>query len=136
MANEEHLEIIGQGVDVWNEWRERNPEIKQSWLELEMISIGPGNLLRLETSSRTVPTSARLWLGLSMPWTGIWQMDSGQLAESMIPVTLCANIRAGKPRSKPTKLLSRGGLISLICRISGPLSKILKFQLNVIHFLL
>ncbi len=28
MANEEHLQIIKQGVDVWNKWREKNPDIK------------------------------------------------------------------------------------------------------------
>ena len=28
MANEEHLEILKQGVEGWNEWREENPEVK------------------------------------------------------------------------------------------------------------
>ena len=27
MANEEHLRILKQGVDVWNKWREENPEV-------------------------------------------------------------------------------------------------------------
>lgn len=27
MANPEHLEILMQGVEVWNEWRKANPEI-------------------------------------------------------------------------------------------------------------
>lgn len=28
MANPEHLEILKQGVGIWNQWREKNPEIK------------------------------------------------------------------------------------------------------------
>ena len=28
MANEEHLKILKQGVEVWNKWRNANPEIK------------------------------------------------------------------------------------------------------------
>ena len=27
MADEEHLQIIHQGVDVWNEWRKKNPKL-------------------------------------------------------------------------------------------------------------
>jgi len=27
MADEEHLQIIRQGVDIWNEWREKHPEL-------------------------------------------------------------------------------------------------------------
>jgi uncharacterized protein YjbI with pentapeptide repeats len=27
MANQEHLNIIQQGVATWNEWREKNPEL-------------------------------------------------------------------------------------------------------------
>lgn len=28
MANDEHLEILKQGVDVWNQWRKENPKIR------------------------------------------------------------------------------------------------------------
>ncbi len=28
MANQEHLDILMQGVDVWNEWRKEHPDIQ------------------------------------------------------------------------------------------------------------
>ncbi len=28
MANEEHLKLIKNGIDNWNEWRQKNPELK------------------------------------------------------------------------------------------------------------
>ena len=35
MANSEHLNILKQGVKVWNEWREENPEVEQKLIEEE-----------------------------------------------------------------------------------------------------
>ena len=48
MANEEHLEILGEGVDVWNEWRERNPEIKPDlrWVNFTRKNLAGANLAR------------------------------------------------------------------------------------------
>ena len=28
MANPEHLELLKEGVDAWNTWRERNPDVQ------------------------------------------------------------------------------------------------------------
>lgn len=28
MANPEHLDILSQGVEVWNEWRQSHPDVK------------------------------------------------------------------------------------------------------------
>ena len=30
MANEEQLSILKQGVDVWNKWREENPDVTRT----------------------------------------------------------------------------------------------------------
>ncbi len=37
MANEEHLKILKQGVDVWNRWREQNPEIIPNLSRAELV---------------------------------------------------------------------------------------------------
>ncbi len=36
MANPEHLKILKQGVEVWNKWREENPEIKPDLSEANL----------------------------------------------------------------------------------------------------
>ena len=39
MANEEHLKILKQGVDVWNQWREENPDIQPDLSEARLYSM-------------------------------------------------------------------------------------------------
>ena len=41
MANEEHLEILKQGVAVWNRWREENPEV---WVDLSGADLAGADL--------------------------------------------------------------------------------------------
>jgi uncharacterized protein YjbI with pentapeptide repeats len=36
MANEEHLAILRQGVEVWNKWREENPSIRPDITSAEL----------------------------------------------------------------------------------------------------
>lgn len=36
MANKEHLEILQQGVDVWNKWREENPGVKPDLIGINL----------------------------------------------------------------------------------------------------
>ena len=51
MASEEHLKLIKQGVDIWNAWREKNPEINPDLSQadlrgakLQKIDLGNSNL--------------------------------------------------------------------------------------------
>jgi hypothetical protein len=37
MANEEHLKILKQGVDVWKEWREQHAEIRPDLSSANLI---------------------------------------------------------------------------------------------------
>ncbi len=53
MANEEHLKILKQGVEAWNQWREKNPEIKPDLVKaiLTNTNLSGANL-----------TNANLWV--------------------------------------------------------------------------
>lgn len=46
MANEEHLRILKQGAEVWNQWRQENLEIKPDLSEANLYGkyIGRVNL--------------------------------------------------------------------------------------------
>jgi hypothetical protein len=46
MANEEHLRILEQGVEVWNRWREENPDIRPdlSAADLSGVNLGGADL--------------------------------------------------------------------------------------------
>ncbi|MEA5567789.1 pentapeptide repeat-containing protein [Anabaena sp. UHCC 0399] len=48
MANDEHLAILRQGVEVWNEWRKENPLIKPDLIE---ANFNRANLYRADLSS-------------------------------------------------------------------------------------
>jgi hypothetical protein len=54
MANEEHLRILKQGVEVWNRWREENPgmrpdlsEADLSGFDLDKINFNNANLAKI-----------------------------------------------------------------------------------------
>lgn len=50
MANEEQLEILRQGVEVWNEWREENPlfDIDLSEVNVEGLDLNNANLVGVD----------------------------------------------------------------------------------------
>ena len=48
MADEEHVAILNQGVDVWNRWREENPDITP---ELSEVNLSGAELLGIDLSS-------------------------------------------------------------------------------------
>jgi uncharacterized protein YjbI with pentapeptide repeats len=39
MANEKQLKILKQGVDVWNKWREKNPEVRVDLVEADLAGV-------------------------------------------------------------------------------------------------
>jgi uncharacterized protein YjbI with pentapeptide repeats len=39
MANQEHLDILKQGVEVWNKWRQEHPEVKPDLSDADLSNI-------------------------------------------------------------------------------------------------
>src|SRR4051794_9065292 len=52
MANEEHLAILRQGVEVWNGWREENPDVRPdlSDANLRGVDLGFANFFGTDLS--------------------------------------------------------------------------------------
>ena len=50
MANEEHLELLRQGVEVWNAWRARQPPIMP---DLEGADLRGWDLNNVDLGTRT-----------------------------------------------------------------------------------
>jgi hypothetical protein len=55
MANPEHLELLGQGVDAWNDWRARKPSVCPDLSEailrhadLARVSLSQANLAKVD----------------------------------------------------------------------------------------
>jgi uncharacterized protein YjbI with pentapeptide repeats len=57
MANQEHLDILKQGVYVWNQWREENPKILP---DLSNVDFTDANLI-VANLQRTDLRDANLW---------------------------------------------------------------------------
>lgn len=53
MANPEHLEILEQGVEVWNKWREDNQDIKPNlrWIIFNGANLDNANLSEANLSN-------------------------------------------------------------------------------------
>src|SRR5258708_30228702 len=61
MANQEHLEILKQGISVWNMWREQYPKIQPdlSGINLEEVNLSSTNRLRIH---HHLDAQERYWL--------------------------------------------------------------------------
>jgi uncharacterized protein YjbI with pentapeptide repeats len=90
MANSEHLTILKQGVEVWNRWREDNPQIKPDLrgAKLRDQHLEEGNFSRTDIRG-TDFTNAQLekanftgaTAGLQKRWATLWVICSLLLAE-------------------------------------------------------
>ncbi|WP_413161767.1 pentapeptide repeat-containing protein [Capilliphycus salinus ALCB114379] len=75
MANEEHLAQLKQGVEMWNQWRENNPEVKPDLrgVDLSGADLSGANLWMADL------WSADLWgadlRGTDLSDTNLWRAD-------------------------------------------------------------
>lgn len=57
MANEKHLNVLKQGVEAWNRWREENPEVEPDLSEVAFI----GDNLSKANFTKVNLSKAQLW---------------------------------------------------------------------------
>ncbi len=50
MANQEHLDILKQGVETWNRWRQEHPEIRASLHEADLRYANLSEAVRREVT--------------------------------------------------------------------------------------
>jgi hypothetical protein len=55
MANPEHLQILKQGVEAWNQWREQHKDLRLDLTEVSLRSAG----LRDASGGGSLPESLR-----------------------------------------------------------------------------
>jgi len=79
MANEKHLDIIKQGVAVWNEWRKNNSEIKPdlSMVDLRGTQLNEANLMRANFSGANLS-------GTDLRYANLWKayLNGANLSEA------------------------------------------------------
>lgn len=56
MANEDHLEILKQGVKAWNEWREQNAGVKPDLIGADLRGAIPARASDLDSSEQSCST--------------------------------------------------------------------------------
>jgi hypothetical protein len=65
MANPEHLEILKQGVEVWNKWREDNPSIRPDLSEAHLSNVEFSNAGGNIKADLRIAKRVRSWVGAS-----------------------------------------------------------------------
>lgn len=91
MANEEHLKILEQGVEAWNEWREENPNIRPNLSESHLVKM---DLLGANFTGANLTKASLIWANLSianLTWANLIEANLG-LANLMGADLLGANI--------------------------------------------
>jgi len=75
MANEEHLAIIKQGVETWNQWRKENPDIRPdlSGANLSQLDLGFANLS--EAALWGADLSEADLRGADLSEAGLWEAN-------------------------------------------------------------
>ena len=90
MANPEHLKILKQGVEAWNKWREKNPDITPDLrgADLYEANLSGANLrganLRGASLERAFLSKIILWIGVDLSKTNLNPITDGQ---GLSPVT-------------------------------------------------
>jgi len=72
MANQEHLQILEQGIEAWNQWRQEHPDVEPnlSQADLSEIDLSGADLHAAELSQ------AKLFYSNSAELISAWQIST------------------------------------------------------------
>ena len=95
-APSEHLKIIRQGVDAWNEWRKQNPELKPDLrkadlrpVSLEGADLRGADLWMADLEGAKLHGAdlrdAHLWWVETWPWRSVTRTGDNKSAKSSGP---------------------------------------------------
>lgn len=85
MANQEHLDLlIGQGVEVWNQWRQENPDLEP---DLSGAILNRANLSGALLSGTNLTEASLIWADLSGAVLNEARLDEAILTEANLTGT-------------------------------------------------
>lgn len=110
MANPEHVEIIKKGVEKWNKWREKNPDVRP---DISGTDLSEANLTRVDLSgadlnnaklSGAIFNRANLSQEMGKEW---FEMSRKELEDGFLSGTLHAAGGQGKQALQRLRMLWR-----------------------------
>jgi hypothetical protein len=79
MANQEHLDLLGQGVEVWNQWRQEHPDLEP---DLSGAILNRANLSGAILSGALLNEASLIWADLSGAILNEARLDEAILTEA------------------------------------------------------
>jgi hypothetical protein len=95
MANEEHLKILRQGVEVWNRWREENPDVRPDLSGAHLSGPDLREVDLREVDLREADLSRASLSAVNLNWANLSRADLSRAELSEVDLSGARLIEAG-----------------------------------------